>query len=286
MAQWATFLRNHDELDLSRLTDEQRSDVFARVRAASRHAPLRPRASGAGWRRCCGGDRRRIELAYSLQFTMPGTPVLRYGEEIGMGEDLALPGRDAIRTPMQWDASRGGGFSLRPQRTSSGRCIARGASARATGQRARPGARPRFAAQLVRADDPHPARVSGDRRRRLHRGRRPHSPARCSRTASTRPRARCCSCTTLPTPPVTVDLDGVPDEGERPPRGVRRRQLSGGSAHLWGRLDLAGWGYRWIRLRRGRPVTARFLQDREVGCGKLLRVDDPRPRGTRASLNQ
>ena len=51
-----------------------------------------------------GGDRRRIELAYSLQFTLRGTPVLRYGEEIGMGDDLSLPGREAIRTPMQWSA--------------------------------------------------------------------------------------------------------------------------------------------------------------------------------------
>ena len=57
------------------------------------------------------GDRSRIELAYSLQFSMPGTPVLRYGEEIGMGEDLKLPGRESIRTPMQWDASRAAGFS-------------------------------------------------------------------------------------------------------------------------------------------------------------------------------
>jgi maltose alpha-D-glucosyltransferase/alpha-amylase len=57
------------------------------------------------------GDRRHIELAYSMQFTSPGTPVLRYGEEIGMGEDLSLPGRDAIRTPMQWEADRTGGFS-------------------------------------------------------------------------------------------------------------------------------------------------------------------------------
>ena len=60
------------------------------------------------------GDRRRIELAYSLQFTMPGTPVLRYGEEIGMGENLALPGRDSIRTPMQWDGTRSAGFSGAP----------------------------------------------------------------------------------------------------------------------------------------------------------------------------
>jgi maltose alpha-D-glucosyltransferase/alpha-amylase len=59
-------------------------------------------------------DRRHIELAYSLQFTMPGTPVLRYGEEIGMGENLKLPGRDSIRTPMQWDDTRNAGFSTAP----------------------------------------------------------------------------------------------------------------------------------------------------------------------------
>ena len=53
-----------------------------------------------------GGDRRRLELAYSLQFSLRGTPVIRYGEEIGMGDDLSLPGRDAIRTPMQWSRSR------------------------------------------------------------------------------------------------------------------------------------------------------------------------------------
>jgi glycosidase len=58
-----------------------------------------------------GGDRRRLELAYSLQFTLRGTPVLRYGEEIGMGDDLSLPGRDAIRTPMQWSAVNGAGFT-------------------------------------------------------------------------------------------------------------------------------------------------------------------------------
>jgi maltose alpha-D-glucosyltransferase/alpha-amylase len=57
------------------------------------------------------GDRRHMELAYSLMFTIPGTPMVRYGEEIGMGEDLSLPGRDAIRTPMQWDGERTGGFS-------------------------------------------------------------------------------------------------------------------------------------------------------------------------------
>jgi len=58
-----------------------------------------------------GGDQRRIELAYSLLFTLPGTPVLRYGDEIGMGDDLSLPERQAVRTPMQWTADRHGGFS-------------------------------------------------------------------------------------------------------------------------------------------------------------------------------
>jgi len=61
------------------------------------------------------GDRRRLELAYSLQFTLPGTPVLRYGEEIGMGDNLSLPERNAIRTPMQWNASANGGFSTAPR---------------------------------------------------------------------------------------------------------------------------------------------------------------------------
>ena len=61
-----------------------------------------------------GNDRRRIEMAYSLQFTLPGTPVLRYGEEIGMGDDLSLEERDAIRTPMQWNGGTDAGFSTAP----------------------------------------------------------------------------------------------------------------------------------------------------------------------------
>ncbi|MDQ1605021.1 MAG: maltose alpha-D-glucosyltransferase / alpha-amylase [Actinomycetota bacterium] len=110
MAQWATFLRNHDELDLSRLTKEQQADVF---RAFAPKPDMRIYDRGIRRRLApmLGGDRRRMELAYSLQFTMPGTPVLRYGEEIGMGEDLSLPDRDAIRTPMQWERGATAGFS-------------------------------------------------------------------------------------------------------------------------------------------------------------------------------
>jgi maltose alpha-D-glucosyltransferase / alpha-amylase len=107
--QWVTFLRNHDELDLSRLTDEQRGDVF---RAFAPRTSMR--LYGRGIRRRLAPmlrDRRRIELAYSLQFSLPGTPAIRYGEEIGMGENLNLADREAIRTPMQWDDTRNAGFS-------------------------------------------------------------------------------------------------------------------------------------------------------------------------------
>jgi maltose alpha-D-glucosyltransferase/alpha-amylase len=108
--QWATFLRNHDEVDLSRLSDEQRQLVF------SRFGPDETmQLYGRGIRRrlapMLGNDRKLIELAYALQFSLHGTPVLRYGEELGMGDDLSLNGRDAIRTPMQWTDGPGAGFS-------------------------------------------------------------------------------------------------------------------------------------------------------------------------------
>lgn len=108
--QWATFLRNHDEVDLSRLTADQRAQAFEAFGPKPEM-----QLYGRGIRRrlapMLGGDRRRIELAYSLQFSLRGTPVLRYGEEIGMGDDLALEGRDAIRTPMQWSLLPHGGFT-------------------------------------------------------------------------------------------------------------------------------------------------------------------------------
>jgi maltose alpha-D-glucosyltransferase / alpha-amylase len=108
-AQWAHFLRNHDELDLGRLANDQREAVFARF------APHRSmQLYGRGIRRRLApmlGDQRRLEFAYSLLFSLPGAPVLRYGEEIGMGENLRLKERDAIRTPMQWADGANGGFS-------------------------------------------------------------------------------------------------------------------------------------------------------------------------------
>ncbi|RAJ92481.1 maltose alpha-D-glucosyltransferase/alpha-amylase [Larkinella arboricola] len=108
-AQWAQFLRNHDEIDLGRLSDEERGKIYARM-GPDTNMQLYNR----GIRRRLApmlGNRQLIDLAYSLLFSLPGTPVIRYGEEIGMGDDLSLPERMAIRTPMQWSGASNAGFS-------------------------------------------------------------------------------------------------------------------------------------------------------------------------------
>jgi maltose alpha-D-glucosyltransferase / alpha-amylase len=107
--QWAHFLRNHDELDLGRLAADDRRAVFEAFGAEPSM-----QLYGRGIRRRPApmlGDRARLRLAYSLVLSLPGTPVLRYGDEIGMGDDLRLKDRAAIRTPMQWSSGRNAGFS-------------------------------------------------------------------------------------------------------------------------------------------------------------------------------
>jgi maltose alpha-D-glucosyltransferase / alpha-amylase len=109
-AQWGQFLRNHDELDLGRLSEEQRQAVFA-VFAPEQDMRLYGRGIRRRLAPMLEGDRRRLELAYSLMMTLPGTPVIRYGDEIGMGDDLRLPERLSARTPMQWSMEPHGGFT-------------------------------------------------------------------------------------------------------------------------------------------------------------------------------
>lgn len=109
-SQWAQFLRNHDELDLARLSEEQRKKVFERF-GPEENMQL----YGRGIRRRLSSmlnNRKQTELAYSLMFSLPGTPVIRYGDEIGMGENLKLEERAAVRTPMQWSANKNAGFSI------------------------------------------------------------------------------------------------------------------------------------------------------------------------------
>jgi trehalose synthase len=108
--QWATFVRNHDELTLDQLSDRERQEVFDAF-----GPDLDMQLFGRGLRRrlppMLDGDQQRIRLVYSLLFSLPGTPVLFYGEEIGMGENLDIEGRMSVRTPMQWTDEPSAGFS-------------------------------------------------------------------------------------------------------------------------------------------------------------------------------
>jgi maltose alpha-D-glucosyltransferase/alpha-amylase len=108
--QWATFLRNHDELTLEMVTEEERQFMW------EFYSPETRQRLNLGIRRrlapLMDHDRRRIELLHSMLFTLPGTPVLYYGDEIGMGDNTALFDRNGVRTPMQWDDGDNGGFSI------------------------------------------------------------------------------------------------------------------------------------------------------------------------------
>ncbi len=140
-AQWALFLRNHDELTLEMVTDEERDYMYrayaqdpqARVNVGIRRrlAPL------------LGNDRRLIEMMNGLLFSLPGTPIIYYGDEIGMGDNIYLGDRNGVRTPMQWAPDRNAGFSRCQPPTSLSarghrpRVPATGRQRRGTGRRTR-----------------------------------------------------------------------------------------------------------------------------------------------------
>src|SRR5690606_30142141 len=110
--QWATFLRNHDELTLEMVTDEERDYMWGEYAADPRfriNVGIRRRLAPL-----LGGDRRQIELLNVILLSLPGSPVLYYGDEIGMGDDPFLGDRNGVRTPMQWSPDKNGGFSRAP----------------------------------------------------------------------------------------------------------------------------------------------------------------------------
>ncbi|NUO33662.1 MAG: trehalose synthase, partial [Dermatophilaceae bacterium] len=114
-SQWANFVRNHDELTLDKLSMSERREVFDAF-GPDPDMQLYDRGLRRRLPPMVGSDERRLRLVYSLMFSLPGTPVLFYGEEIGMGENLDIPGRLAVRSPMQWSKGPGGGFSSAPVR--------------------------------------------------------------------------------------------------------------------------------------------------------------------------
>jgi len=112
--QWANFVRNHDELTLDKLSDAERAEAFAAFGPEQSQQLF-----GRGLRRrlptMLEGDQQRIRMVYSLAFSLPGTPVLFYGEEIGMAENLDIEGRMSVRAPMQWSPEDHGGFTTAPE---------------------------------------------------------------------------------------------------------------------------------------------------------------------------
>jgi maltose alpha-D-glucosyltransferase/alpha-amylase len=107
--QWALFLRNHDELTLEMVTDDERDYLYREYCTDPRmkiNIGIRRRLASL-----MDNDRRKIELLNSLLFTMPGTPILYYGDELGMGDNIYLGDRNGVRTPMQWTGDRNAGFS-------------------------------------------------------------------------------------------------------------------------------------------------------------------------------
>jgi maltose alpha-D-glucosyltransferase/alpha-amylase len=107
--QWLLFLRNHDEMLLSRVTGEERAYLFHEYAAEPSmrlHTGIRRRLAPL-----LANDRRQIALCYSLLLTLPGSPMLYYGDEIGMGDNIELDDRNGLRTPMQWSSGRNAGFS-------------------------------------------------------------------------------------------------------------------------------------------------------------------------------
>lgn len=247
--QFANFCRHHDELNLGMLCAEEREEVFAAFAPEETH-----RVYGRGVRRrvtpMFGGDLRRVRLALALTFALPGTPVLLYGDEIGMGEDLSLPGRLAVRSPMQWSAGPGGGFSTAAtpyRRTCAGGPYGyREVSVAA--QRHEPGSQYSWTCDALHARRECPELGWGEWEI-LDVG----DPAVLCLAYRWR-EGRVVTLHNLSGDPVRVRLPDALDLS-----GVRRiRQMFGDTrAGDVGRdLELAGYGYRWLRLITGEPTSA------------------------------
>ncbi|MFU8872072.1 alpha-amylase family protein [Micromonospora sp. SL4-19] len=248
--QWATFLRNHDEIDLSRLTAEQRNQVYEQFGPDEDM-----RLYGRGIRRrlasMLGNDRRRIELAYALQFSLRGTPVLRYGEEIGMGEDLSLPGREAIRTPMQWSYKENGGFSTADPEKLVRPVVDKGEygyqKVNVTAQRRDPRSLLGWFERMIRTLREAPEIGSGTTS---------HidvaMPPGVLAHRADGPTGTMVFLHNLGTEDVEVDLSLLATEADLPIDVLTDRNYE-----EVGKLDslkLAGYGYRWIRIRRDREL--------------------------------
>ncbi len=244
--QWATFLRNHDEIDLSRLTAEQRDEVFAKFGPEPEM-----QLYGRGIRRrlapMLGNDRRHLELAYALQFSLRGTPVLRYGEELGMGDDLAQDGRNAIRTPMQWSLLPNGGFSSAPAEDLVRPVISGGdfgwETVNATLQRHDPKSLLSWFERMIRTLREAPEVGTGSTK---------HvdipAPTSVLVHRADGETGTMVFVHNLGTEAATLDLSSLQPEAVQANDVLADQEYA--ELDKWDKVEVAGYGYRWIRLRR------------------------------------
>ena len=229
-ASWANFVRNHDEWSLDKLTDAERQEAFKAFGAKPDMQLF-----GRGVRRrlptMLNGDQARIRMVYSLTFSLPGAPVLFYGEEIGMSENLAIPGRQSVRSPMQWANDKNGGFSSAdPERLSRPVVASRGyrpAAINVADQRADESSLLNWMERLIRRRRECP----GDRLGRLAGPRgRPQERA-CAALRLRR------SCAAHAPQPVVEALPGAADDPRAPRAGRAWRPSSGTAATSCGATD-------------------------------------------------
>jgi maltose alpha-D-glucosyltransferase/alpha-amylase len=255
--QWATFLRNHDEVDLGRLVGHEHDEVFAAF-GPEPNMQLYERGIRRRLAPMLGNDRRRIEMAYALQFSLPGTPVIRYGDEIGMGEDLRLPERNAIRTPMQWSNTRNGGFSSTPRKRDLRRPVISGGefgyeTVNVEDQQRDPGSLLAWFQRALLILRECPELGVGDCRY-LDTGER--SVLALLREA---PSGAMLAVTNLGSRKLRIDLGRQATQDGPPIDVFGDRRYEPVSADLEG-IDISPYGYRWIRLRRtigGRAGSSR-----------------------------
>lgn len=245
LGQWVNLLRHHDELNLSRLTEQERQTVFGAF------APDEGmQVYGRGLRRRLApmmkNDRRRLELAYSLLFSLPGTPMIFYGEEIGMGENLDLPARRSVRTPMQWTSGRNGGFSTAREEDIVRPMMSAGANGfrktNATDQRQDPGSLLNWMAQLIRARKECPEFGWGESEIV-----RTDVPAVFALRSDWKDGGVALAVHNFSREPceVTLDMPGVKPRDLIHLHGDRVYEPATGNAV---RLRMEGYGYRWMRV--------------------------------------
>jgi trehalose synthase len=246
--QWATFLRNHDELTLDKLSEEERQEVFEAF-GPEPEMQLYGRGLKRRLPTMLDGDPRRIRMAYSLLFSLPGTPTIYYGEEIGMGEDLDADGRMAVRTPMQWNDGPNGGFSEAKPGKLRSRVVPGGYGPEhinVADQRRDDGSLWNFMRQLIQSYRSCPELGWGEFRVLQH----PHDAVlahACHKDGET-----VLAVHNFSSEPITVDLQ-VAEEQVRLEdilgQGVRKTDEKGVVE-----VALEGYGFRWARLH---PITTR-----------------------------